>query len=583
MRALRLRTKFTLTLLALALVPLAITTAVLVPLNLGRLAAAAREYRLAVADEAARAARHLVAGATSELAGAGAALAEAGAPVDDRLRAARARLLGAQFIDRLALYDRAGSHVDTLLVRDAAQAAPVPPRLAAELRAAAEKGPAAYGPVVFAPSAPPGLPLVVALWSGPERTLFGYAYTTVDLAPLGAETARISAERFGGAPGQVYVIDAALRIVGHGDPARRGKALGDGGPAGDLVAGGGHFTRDLAYTAEYTAAGVDWLSVIVPLTDFAWAVVVEQRAAEAYAAVATTWQTALAVGGAFALLALGVGLWSGRRLAAPVLELAASARRVAAGDFAVRVHAKSRDEVGELAGAFNRMAGDLGDYRDRLVAETRIRTDLSRYLSAELVEGIIDHRIDLALGGERREVTVLFADVVAFTPLAERHPPERVVAILNELFTFLTEIVFQHGGIVDKFLGDCVMAVWGTPHAHPDDPVRAVRAADAMLRWLEAGNARWQRELGTTLQLAIGINTGPVVAGNIGSQKRMEYTVIGDVVNVAARLETVARPGQILMTRATAEHAAAEFDCPYLTTRSLTGREQATEIFTLVD
>jgi class 3 adenylate cyclase len=177
----------------------------------------------------------------------------------------------------------------------------------------------------------------------------------------------------------------------------------------------------------------------------------------------------------------------------------------------------------------------------------------------------------------------MFADVVAFTPLTEQHEPERVVAILNELFTFMTEIIFKHGGIIDKFIGDCVMAVFGAPTSRDDDALRAARAAEEMMRWLEVGNARWKKELGFELQMGIGINTGEAVVGNIGSNKRMEYTVIGDTVNVAARLEALARPGQILLTEVMAEAIEDEFDTASLGEHQLVGKQEPIEIFALVE
>ncbi|HRE91201.1 MAG TPA: adenylate/guanylate cyclase domain-containing protein, partial [Myxococcota bacterium] len=174
-----------------------------------------------------------------------------------------------------------------------------------------------------------------------------------------------------------------------------------------------------------------------------------------------------------------------------------------------------------------------------------------------------------------------FADVVSFTSLADEREPEVAVAILNELFTIVTEIVFQHGGIIDKFIGDCAMAIWGAPDGHPDDARRAVRAAEAILRWLEVGNARWRKQLGRDIELAIGIHTGVAVVGNIGSEKRMEYTAIGDAVNVAARLERLARPGQILMTRETMQRVADEFPSQSLGTYNIVGRSRPSEIYVL--
>ncbi|MBL8948889.1 MAG: adenylate/guanylate cyclase domain-containing protein, partial [Myxococcales bacterium] len=189
---------------------------------------------------------------------------------------------------------------------------------------------------------------------------------------------------------------------------------------------------------------------------------------------------------------------------------------------------------------------------------------------------------DMALGGAKRELTVMFADVVSFTPLTEKLSPTEVVALLNELFTIVTEIVFRHGGTIDKFVGDCVMALWGVPTAQPDHAARALAAAEEILSWLEAGNLTWQRKYGVRVQLAIGINSGEAVVGNIGSERRMEYTAIGDVVNVAARLEAIARPQQVLLTEATRAMAGSGFRYAELGTRTVAGRAEPLVLFELV-
>ena len=152
------------------------------------------------------------------------------------------------------------------------------------------------------------------------------------------------------------------------------------------------------------------------------------------------------------------------------------------------------------------------------------------------------------------------------------------MAILNQLFTILTEIVFRHAGTVDKFIGDCVMAFWGAPEDQPDHAARAVATAEDMLRWLDVGNEAWQAQYGVTIHLAIGIHTGEAVVGNFGSETRMEYTCIGDTVNVAARLEALARPQQILASRATRD-AADGADYIPLGTHQVPGRVEPLELF----
>ena len=425
------------------------------------------------------------------------------------------------------------------------------------------------------------VPVITAMYQGKERNLFGYLWTAVDLSPLDAVVRSTSQNRFSMKVDRVFIIDDAFHVIAHAMTARRYQDVRGKGIAAGIS--GNRLPRGMAFTAEYSLKGAEHLGVLVPVDELGWGVVVQQPRSEAYAAVRTTWLTALGVGLAFAVLAVALGLIMGRRLAAPVLEVASAASRVAAGDFEVRVQARGTDEVGQMASAFNTMTEDLQTFEQRVRKETRIRTDLSRYLGTELVDQVVQGKLELKLGGHRQQVTVLFADVVSFTPLAEEHDPEFVVGVLNELFSFLTEIVLKHGGVVDKFIGDCVMAVFGVPHVGDNDALAAVSAAEEMMRWLEVGNAKWQKDLeGRKLQLAIGINSGEVILGNIGSERRMEYTVIGDAVNVAARLESLARPGQVLLTQETLKLAGEdEFDFESLGSHNVTGRGEPVEVFAL--
>ena len=229
----------------------------------------------------------------------------------------------------------------------------------------------------------------------------------------------------------------------------------------------------------------------------------------------------------------------------------------------------------------NQAATDLQASEVRIRKEEAIRADLGRYLPAELVDKVVKREQDMGLGGARREITVLFADVVAFTPLTQQLEPEVTVQILNELFTIMTDIVFRHDGTVDKFIGDCVMAMWGAPTEEPDHAARALEAAEEIVSWLEIGNANWKKKYGVTIQIAVGINSGEAVVGNIGSKTRMEYTAIGDAVNVAARLEAIARPQQILLTEQTKEAAGEGFSYTEIGERTLAGHETPTRLFEL--
>ena len=152
---------------------------------------------------------------------------------------------------------------------------------------------------------------------------------------------------------------------------------------------------------------------------------------------------------------------------------------------------------------------------------------------------------------DRRLVTVLFADLSGFTTLSERLDPEDVRAFQNDLFGEMAGAIARYDGFVEKFVGDAVMAVFGAPVAHEDDPERALRAALAMHERMVAINHRWERRLGRPLALHVGVNTGPVVAGTLGSAAGGSYAVTGDTVNVASRLQGSAQPGQTLVSFAT--------------------------------
>src|SRR6266850_924262 len=164
-----------------------------------------------------------------------------------------------------------------------------------------------------------------------------------------------------------------------------------------------------------------------------------------------------------------------------------------------------------------------------------------------------------AVEGDLRPVTILFADVRGFTRLSEVLPPEKLVAAINGCFEVLDEAIARYGGEVDKFLGDAVMATFGAPVAHADDPRRAVLAALDMQTAISQMNARLRKQIGCELEMRIGINTGVVLAGPIGSRRKRAYTVMGDAVNVAARLEQAAPVGSILIGEATRAYLGNSF------------------------
>ncbi len=191
-------------------------------------------------------------------------------------------------------------------------------------------------------------------------------------------------------------------------------------------------------------------------------------------------------------------------------------------------------------------------FRD-VEGERKARERVSRFLSPSVVDRVVRSGETLNLGGEKADITVLFADLRGFTPLAERMAPDEVVVMLNEYFELAVELIFKFGGTLDKFIGDAVMAFWGVPVRRSIDSHLTVLAAVKLQAELHCLNER-RRKLGKSpLGLGIGIHSGPAVAGNLGTQRRMEYTVIGDTVNLASRIQDLAPPGCILVSEATRE------------------------------
>ncbi|HEX8117603.1 MAG TPA: adenylate/guanylate cyclase domain-containing protein [Pyrinomonadaceae bacterium] len=192
---------------------------------------------------------------------------------------------------------------------------------------------------------------------------------------------------------------------------------------------------------------------------------------------------------------------------------------------------------------------------ERLAREEVARANYGRFLPEYVVQQILENPDSFKLGGVNQTVTVLFADIRGFTRLSEHAPPERVVQLLNNYFTAMSDIIFAHGGTLDKYLGDGLMALFGAPTASPDDACNAVRAAVQMQRRMEDINAQLRSEGLAEIAIGIGLHTGVATVGYIGSERRSEYTAIGDTVNLAARLEQNTQAGQIILSEATARAA----------------------------
>lgn len=242
------------------------------------------------------------------------------------------------------------------------------------------------------------------------------------------------------------------------------------------------------------------------------------------------------------LLAVLASILFSRRLTRPVSQITSALRRVQQGDFETDLTITSGDEFGDIGTAFNEMTVELAE-------KARLRDMFAESVSAEVAERLLSGEI--STGGELREVTTLFADIRSFTELAESMQARNVIEMLNQYFAALMPCVEAHGGIVDKLVGDEIFAVFGAPVDLEDEALSAVRCALDMKSALVPFNAARVERSEPELAFGIGISTGAVIAGRLGTESRRNYTVLGTTVNVGARLCGAAGPGQILISGST--------------------------------
>jgi class 3 adenylate cyclase len=285
---------------------------------------------------------------------------------------------------------------------------------------------------------------------------------------------------------------------------------------------------------------------------------------------------------AAAAAVVGLGVVAGMAFVAllvgPLRRLRAGVEALSRGDLGMRVPPTSRDEVGELTRAFNEMG-------DSLLQKQRIQNAFGRYVNDYVLNQLLEGSQDTHTSGMEREVTILFADIRSFTRLSEGMQAKDVVALLNEVFQLISDCILERGGTIDKFIGDSVMAYFGAPLRQADHALRAVSAAVDITRIIEERNRRARaREPGAPsvpVQIGIGIHTGPVVVGNIGSDRRTDFTAVGDVVNVAHRLEKLARPGETLVSEAVQRRVRTAVRLRFEGERQLSGREEPVHVYSL--
>jgi class 3 adenylate cyclase len=351
-------------------------------------------------------------------------------------------------------------------------------------------------------------------------------YTLTDFDPAARQARFMVTSRGPGAPGEPYPLVPALL-----EPL--GRAFREGAAT---------------HTGLYQNQSGTWLTAFAPVWD---------RSGRVFAVLDVDYQvnvyldrltnlrhlilgTSL-VGG---VVALALGVFLARRVTGPVSALTRGVTRVAAGDLSEPLAVRSADEVGQLTRAFNAML-------DGLRQRDFIRDTFGRYVSPEVARTLLESPEGLRLGGEKRDVTILMSDLRGYTRLAEAGDPTVVVQLLNGYLGRMTDIIIEHGGTIDEFLGDAILAIFGAPLPHADHVERAAACAIAMQGAMEELNRHHAARGLPRLEMGIGLNTGEAVVGNIGSEKRAKYGVVGNAINLAARVQACTVGGQVLLSSAT--------------------------------
>ncbi|MFW6138352.1 MAG: adenylate/guanylate cyclase domain-containing protein [Spirochaetota bacterium] len=227
---------------------------------------------------------------------------------------------------------------------------------------------------------------------------------------------------------------------------------------------------------------------------------------------------------------------------------------------------------------------ELQEQMDVVVEERRAVKDMfARYLSDDIVKTLVEQPDLVRLGGDKKTATIFFADIRGYTTFSEAHLPEYIIEVLNEYFSKAVEVIIKYRGYIDKFIGDCIMAAWGVPiYSEYEDAVSAVSCAVELQELVKSNNRSFFTGKASHLKVGIGMNTGSLVAGNLGSRRRMDYSVIGDTVNVAARLEGIAEANDILITQSTRELIGDHFKLKALKPVALKGKEKPVPVYKVI-
>ena len=277
----------------------------------------------------------------------------------------------------------------------------------------------------------------------------------------------------------------------------------------------------------------------------------------------------------FVALAILVIYYYSKSLSGPIRKLVGATRDIEEGRYDLGLRPKSQDEIGVLTRAFVNMGMGLEE-------KERIKDAFGRFVNKDMAE--MAEKGEIQLGGEIKPATIFFSDIRSFTAISEQLTPGEVVTFLNEYMTLMVECVNQTQGVVDKYIGDAIMAVWGTPISKGNDAENAINGALMMRTALRKFNQDRGGERKPIIKIGCGLNSGDVLAGQIGSNDRMEYTVIGDAVNLASRIEALNKPmgSDILISQGTADQVEGIYDLVPMNKIKVKGKSEPQQIYAVL-
>ena len=277
----------------------------------------------------------------------------------------------------------------------------------------------------------------------------------------------------------------------------------------------------------------------------------------------------------FVALAILIIYYYSKSLSNPIRRLVKATRSIEEGDYNLQLKPKSQDEIGVLTRAFVNMGMGLEE-------KERIKDAFGRFVNKEVAQ--LAEKGEIQLGGEIKPTTIFFSDIRSFTAISEKLTPSEVVSFLNEYMTLMVECVNKTNGVVDKYIGDAIMAVWGTPISHGNDAENAVNGALMMRTALRKFNQNRGGDRKPIIKVGCGLNSGDVLAGQIGSDERMEYTVIGDAVNLASRIEALNKPmgTDVLVSQGTADMVEGIFDLVPMNKIKVKGKSEPQQIYAVL-